>query len=329
VSSEDRMVSQAADTKGIGMQAAAWIERRDFEQWNEADEAALKAWLEESPAHRIAFFRLDFSWQRTARLAALRSSNSTRTQALNKRRILSAIFRAAMIVAGVLALAGGGMLLFPQMNRTSYSTNIGAREILALKDGSQIELNTDTVLQVSKSGHQREVWLEKGEAYFQVAHDSVHPFIVRVGDRRITDIGTKFVVRRDDRKIRVAVLEGGVELKQTGAGDQSKSAVLRAGDVAVADANSFSVTKKSEFALTEELSWRNGVLVFDHTTLADAAFEINRYGGKKLIIADAAAGRIMIGGTFPINNVMAVAEAAQDSLGLHVEDRGDEIVISR
>jgi len=311
------------------MQAAAWIERRDFEQWNETEDAALKVWLDESPAHRVAFFRLDFSWQRTTRLAALRPPNPEQAQTLKNRQVLSAVARGTAIFVGAMVLATGGMFLFLQMNKTSYSTTVGAREVLTLKDGSQIELNTDTVLQISKSGNQREVWFEKGEAYFQVVHDPAHPFVVRVGDRRVTDIGTKFVIRRDDQRTRVAVLEGGVQLNQNDVSDQSQSAVLIAGDVAVATASSFSVVKKSALALTEELSWRSGILVFNHTTLAEAASEINRYSGKKLIIADSAVGRVMIGGTFPINNVMAIAEAAQDSLGLRVENRGDEIVISR
>jgi transmembrane sensor len=328
VSGTGRASPTGADVKDIGMQAAAWIERRDFEQWGPADEAALEVWLEESFAHRIAFFRLDSSWQRTSRLAALRSSNPVQMEASKNRRILSVVARTAAILACTVVLAAGGMLLFLQMNKTNYTTTVGARETLTLKDGSQIELNTDTVLQVSDTANQREVWLDRGEAYFQIVHNPTQPFVVRVGDRRITDIGTKFVVRRDDQKTRIAVLEGGVRLNQAGMSDRSQT-VLTAGDVAVAASGSLSVVKKPVLALTEELGWRSGILVFSHTTLADAAAEINRYSSKKLIIADAAAGRVMIGGTFPINNAMAIAEAAQDSLGLRVEDRGDEIVISR
>jgi transmembrane sensor len=319
--------SALQDAKSIGMEAAAWIQRRDFDHWTEADAVALETWLTQSPAHRVAFFRLDMGWQRTTRLAALRSSETAQTKSSRGRRVLSALFGAGLAAAAIAVLFSGGLYFVRQMNRTSYATAVGAREVLTLKDGSQVELNTDTRIQVSDDA--REVWLDSGEAYFQVKHDASHPFIVKVGTRRITDLGTKFVIRRDGPRMQVAVLEGGVQLNQRSADGRDQSAVLKPGDVAIATDTSFSVSKKPQPTLAEELSWRSGLLVFHHTTLAEAAEEINRYSGKKLVIADSSIGHFMIGGTFPINNVMAIAEAAQDSLGLRVDDRGDEVVISR
>jgi transmembrane sensor len=319
--------SALQDAKAIGMEAAAWIQRRDFDRWTEADSAALEAWLGQSPAHRVAFFRLDTSWQRTTRLAALRSSETTQARSIGGHRVLSILLRTSLAVAAIAALVAGGTFFIRQLNRTNYVTAVGAREVLTLKDGSQVELNTDTRIQVSDDA--REVWLDGGEAYFQVKHDAAHPFVVKVGAHRITDLGTKFVIRRVGTHMRVAVLEGGVQLNQKGADGREQSATLKPGDVAVATDNSFSVTRRPQPELAEELSWRSGLLVFHHTTLAEAAAEINRYSSKKLIIADSSINHVMIGGTFPINNVMAIAEAAQDSLGLRVDDRGDEVVISR
>ena len=51
--------------------AAAWLARRDREDWNEADEAGLSAWLSASTAHRVAFLRLETAWRETGRLKAL------------------------------------------------------------------------------------------------------------------------------------------------------------------------------------------------------------------------------------------------------------------
>ncbi len=329
MSGADTTEPQDGLARKIGLEAAAWIQRRDFDAWTVADQTALEAWLDETPAHRVAFYRLDFGWQRTSRLAALRphGSNSAERQRTSGSKH---IVRAAAVILVVGSAAVAGTWLSSQLNRTTYATPVGAHEILTLKDGSQIELNTDTVLQIAKSGATREVWLEKGEAYFQVVHDPAHPFLVNVGQRQIFDIGTKFVIRREDQNLRVAVSDGSVSIDshQTG---QTRPLILKAGDVAVANAGSVSVSvlKASRQALSEELGWRRGVLVFHHVSLAEAAERINRYGGKKLTIADSKIGRLVIGGTFPINNVMALAEAAQDLFGLHIENRGDEVVISR
>jgi len=329
MSGTDSVAPQEFDAHGIGMQAAAWIQRRDFDDWTQADEAALDAWLNESPAHRVTFVRLDFGWQRTTRLAALKRPESTAVRPECGRPALSTTGRVAVAILMVAGVAAGGYWYARDLGRTTYATPVGAHEILTLKDGSQIELNTDTVLRMASRDGRREVWLEKGEAYFQVVHDPLHPFVVFADKRRIVDVGTRFVVRRNAGKLRVAVVEGGVELYASDTNAPSAAKKLTAGDVAVADASSISVLKAPVRTLNEELGWRRGVLVFHRTSLIDAAAQINRYGGKKLIIADPRIGHLMIGGTFQISNVMAFAEAAQDSFGVHIEDRGDEIVISR
>ena len=64
-----------------------------------------------------------------------------------------------------------------------------------------------TVLRARVSAHERLVTLERGEAYFQIAHDPKHPFVVMAGDHRVTDLGTKFLVRRDNKTLEVAVTE--------------------------------------------------------------------------------------------------------------------------
>jgi transmembrane sensor len=51
--------------------AAAWLARRDREPWDDAQQSALSAWLNEATAHRVAFIRLEAAWERTRRLKAL------------------------------------------------------------------------------------------------------------------------------------------------------------------------------------------------------------------------------------------------------------------
>jgi len=55
----------------IEQAAAAWLARRDREEWSDADEAMLREWLSASVAHRVAFVRLNTAWAQTRRLKAL------------------------------------------------------------------------------------------------------------------------------------------------------------------------------------------------------------------------------------------------------------------
>ena len=317
----------AMSAKDVRAHAADWIGRRDGSNWSEQDQTALDTWLAQSPAHAIAFLRAEAAWSRADLLGDLRHPAQDIPAPAAKHWTVSALKVAAAFVI-VAAIGGVAASYFLQPRDRTYSTPLGGRETINFADGSRVELNTDTVIRARMTTDQRIIWLEKGEAYFQVKHDSVHPFVVVAGERRITDLGTKFIVRRDSAKLEVAVAQGRVWLDAAGKQTPSQSALLAPGDVAMATANSVSVTRKTTQALATEMSWRHGVLVFKHTALADAASEFNRYNRQKLIIADAIAAQRTIGGTFPTGDVELFSRVVRDVLGLKVQNNGNEIVIS-
>ena len=103
---------------------------------------------------------------------------------------------------------------------------------------------------------------------------------------------------------------------------------LKPGDEAVATARDLTITRKSDKQLESELGWQRGVLVFQRATLVDVAREYNRYNSRKIVIADSKAGARLITATLPTNDVASFARMARNFLGLHVEEREGEIVIS-
>ncbi len=307
----------------VDFEAAQWIERRDCTEWTEADEAKFNLWIGASAYHRIAFLRLDSGWKNTERLAALRTEPQGFFRAPGR---LVAIAKRSAAALGVIAIIGAAAAYYMfAPSYQSYATGVGGRASFTLADGSRIELNTDTVVRILMRSDRRKILLEKGEAYFDVVHDSAHPFTVVAGDGRITDLGTKFSVRREADHLEVALYEGRASIAEPGA----HTATLTPGDVAVASSTSFSVTHKAELNAATALSWRRGVLVFNDTPLAEAARELNRYNSTQIVIADPAVGRVGVGGTFATNNVAGFARVAKNLLRLQVENRGDAIVISR
>src|SRR5699024_1783375 len=111
---------------------------------------------------------------------------------------------------------------------TTYITNAGQQNIFTLSDGSVIRLNEKSKLTVPiklKAG-KRIVSLE-GEAYFEVAEDPTHPFVVQSKGSTVEVLGTKFNVKVDSLadNVQVAVVEGKVSLKKEGA-EESASALL-------------------------------------------------------------------------------------------------------
>jgi transmembrane sensor len=307
--------------------AADWVNRcRDSGQWSEEDQQALDEWLAQSPEHVVAYWRLDAAWERTQRLAALRPSKPARGRGLNWRNALRLSAAALLIAAGAGAAVYFSKPVAPQARQ--FATEVGARKTIKLPDGSEIELNTNSVLRIAAGPNPRMAWLDKGEAYFKIQHDSAHPFVVMAKGRRVVDLGTEFLVRTEPKRLEVALVSGRAQLDSPGDPTQ-EPAVLTPGDVAIATANAISVTSKSTKVLSDELSWRQGLLVFKYATLQDAAAEFNRYNRKKIVIADPKVARLTIVGTFPSNDVNAFTDAAQAIFGLKIENRNGTIAITR
>jgi transmembrane sensor len=244
-----------------------------------------------------------------------------------RKRIAPFAFAAAVVV-GVVAAGLSTSLLWNQPRVTSYATPVGGRETIRLADGTTIELNTNTIVRTAFSEKRRTVELVRGEAFFQVRHDERRPFVLLAANHRVIDLGTKFLAREDGTRLKVVLIEGSAKVETGTDTNNAKSALLKPGDEAVATADSLHITRKSDKQLESELGWQRGVLVFQRATLVEVAREYNRYNSRKIVIADAKAGARLITATLPTNDVTGFARMAKNFLGLHVEEREGEIVIS-
>ena len=318
--------------RDLEQRAAEWLVRRDQPEWSREDQGALDAWIATDRAHQAAFWRLEHGWKRADRLAALTGATARRTPwpwvhltrpAL--RHALAASLALALLLGGLYAFdpfAGAG-----RVRTDRLVTAIGARRNVTLSDGSRLVINTDSVLRTAVGRARRQVWLDRGEAYFEVAHDARHPFVIHAGDQQITVLGTRFSVRRDAAGVRVAVAEGRVRIENADQGTGS-SAVATAGDVAVAHGASLIMNGGSTEAVQDALAWRDGMLAFNQTMLSDAVEEFNRYNTRHLRVVGDKAGRIRIGGTFEATNAPAFARLLHTAFGLEVREDGNEIIIT-
>jgi|SRR5580692_5845183 transmembrane sensor len=316
--------------EAVAIRAADWmLAKQTAETWSDADQLALDAWLAESTSHVAAYWRLDDAWTHARRLKALRSPTRIPHEASEGQKKHSVVAITMLLAIGAVLIGSTYLGQFLRSDSKTYTTPIGGHLALTLPDGSKVILNTDTKLTLSDSGGRRFVKLQKGEAFFEIKHDNAHPFIVFVGNSRITDLGTKFLVRSNDDHVSVALMQGRARFESQFQTAAAQSTDLAPGDVVVATANSISVSKQVDRKLKNMLAWQRGLLVFDNATLAEAADELNRYNRQKIIIPDAAVGKFIIGGTFYENDIPALLNTAQQVFGLSIHKQGDEIVISR
>lgn len=319
-------MTNALETEEI---AARWLIRQEEIGWSDADKAALDVWLDAAPENRVAYWRLEYGWQKADRLASLgQSATPARAKVVfgvPAKRIpaIAASLAACLVAAGGLLLASGKW-----SGEKDYKTGVGGHQTVALVDGTRVELNTATMLRTAVTGKSRAVWLDEGEAYFEVAHDPNHPFVIHAGKRTVTVLGTKFSVRREGDHVEVAVIEGRVRVEELSLTKTAAPIVVTRGDIVLADGKATLLAVKSVEKVNDALSWRDGRLTFDQVTLADAASEFNRYNRKKLIIADPVAANIRIGGSFDADNVDTFTRLLKQGFGLKVVDDGDSVTVS-
>jgi transmembrane sensor len=313
-------------SQDIETRAAEWLMRREQPLWSQADQAALDRWLDESMSHKAAFWRLEHAWQMADRIGAL-SARDIAPRPSRAGLPLKWWHAGALAASLLLAIAFFGLhsrpALSPQPSVDAFDTDIGGHRIVPLVDGSRIELNTATNLRTLISNKRRDVWLDRGEAFFEVAHIEGSAFVVHAGPRLITVVGTQFSVRRDGDNVTVAVVQGRVLVEDTTPGASSASITVTPGDVAIGLGSSMMVVSKPVAAVEDKLTWRDGRLVFDGTSLAEVVDDFNRYNRQQLLISDPAVAAIRISGTFKASNVEAFVRLLKEAYGLKVELTAD------
>ena len=163
----DENLPPLPDAKAIRARAAQWIlQQRAAEQWRAEDQAALDAWLAQSPAHLVAYWRLDDTWERTNRLAALKRPTSDMSERAEARSILPSLLKIAAAFAVVATMGGAAAYLSLQPREKTYATPIGGHEVVKFADGTRIELNTDTILRTRMTTEQRDCLARPGRGLF-------------------------------------------------------------------------------------------------------------------------------------------------------------------
>ena len=205
-------------------------------------------------------------------------------------------------------IATWGWRAYTHVDVTTYRTAMGQMEELPLADGSYATLASDSRMEVRMSRRERTVRLLQGEGIFAVAKDPRRPFVVNAGTHQAVAVGTRFSVRRDARDLRVVVTEGIVRLESTpGDGAPQPASLLPADSVALVREGGVLVRSVSPGDAERLLDWREGLLAFRDTALADAATEFNRYNTRKIVMGDAAVGKLRIGGSFRWDNAQGLS----------------------
>lgn len=274
--------------------AATWYVQLNDGDADPARTQAWRDWLAASPAHAEAWARvekLQHLWSRLPRQAALSGLGAAQAQ---RREVLK--------VLGLLLAVGGGTWLASEQVPyrallAQQRTGSGERRSLRLDDGSQLELNVDTALDVRFDAQVRAIQLYRGEILISTASDAARrPFIVHTDNGSVRALGTQFSVRQTAQQTQVGVLQSAVEIRPQRHLDQ----VLRldAGQQAGFDRETFS---PAQALPADSAAWVQGMLSVNDWRLGDFIAELGRYRPGVLRCAPSVQG-MRISGSFAIDD---------------------------
>lgn len=278
-------------------QAVDWLLRLNSGHATDAERAACAHWRDSDPEHARAWERTEQLRQLLGRIPPELGLSVLDRPARPRRR--AAIKRLGLL----LAAAPGGWLGWKLWNEAAWSadarTAIGERRALSLPDGSRLELNTGSAVDIVFDARERRLHLRRGEILIETAPDPqapARPFRVLTAHGRLQALGTRFSVLAGERRSRVAVLEGAVQVEPEPAHAAGK--IVHAGQQAWFDANGVGPADAADERL---VAWRHGMLAADRLPLRDVLAELGRYR-RGLLRCDPAVASLPVSGAFPLDD---------------------------
>jgi transmembrane sensor len=277
-------------------EAAEWFVLLASGEASEADRARWRAW-------RAADLRHEAGWRRTEAATALfgripEPHQQASAEALNRRPALSRGRRRAL--GGIAGLFIAGFLGREGWLSSDLSadarTAVGERRDIVLADGSRLQMDTDTALDIEFSARARLIRLRRGRVLIATAHglQAAAPFFVQTAEGRVQALGTRFTVWQREGLTEVTVLEARVALHAEAA--RGEPPVLSAGQHARFDRRGVIDRRTTQVG---DSAWTRGMLIADAMPLDAFVAELARYRSTPLALAPGLRA-LRISGTYPL-----------------------------
>jgi len=211
--------------------------------------------------------------------------------------------------------------------KNTLTTARGETYQLRLPDGSLVWLNAASSLTYSAALNERgvrRVRLE-GEAYFQIAKDKEHPFVVETKSQQVQVLGTHFNVSAypDEPDARTTLLEGSVKVTISEGEQQSK--VLVPGQQARVEGNEVNVLSVNTAEVT---AWKNGFFEFKRVPLNVIMRGLARWYDIDIEYADNASKDVVLSGYVARSrDISVILERMQATGGVHFRIEGKKVYV--
>lgn len=219
------------------------------------------------------------------------------------------------------AVAASALLMWGpdwQAMQADYRSPTAEHRSVALSDGSQMLLDSNTLADVQFNPEQREVTLLRGQAFFSVTHDVNRAFYVNAGDVRVRVTGTAFAVNLNDNGVDVSV-ESGTVAVQTPQASVSATHLLGHGDQLHFTSDG-QRTRIVQLPQEQIAPWRRWQLVAVDQSIDDVITQLRRYQPGLILLTDKALGQRRITAALNLRDPKRALQTAIAPLGGSLQD---------
>ena len=314
-------------------EAALWVSRLQGTETSAAQKRAFTRWLNVDQRHQQAYQEMLDTWEQTG-LASDIPELKAEAEYLSKIRPTSnkSFYKTVLLstVASIMVFVGAFSFQFlnpPVRNSAialneNFNTEVGEIREVLLPDGSKALLNTRTRIGISFDDQNRNVELISGEAFFDVAHDSQRPFIVKIGSNSVKAVGTAFNIYKKRKETIVTITEGIVKIK-----GQRQDQGIEVDAMHKVSIDAKSVVSVLSADPETELAWQNKQIVFRDEPLTDVLRELNRFLTKPVSISSSSIPSKTVSGTFDIRKPEQALQVLIDSFGLKEKTEGRKRIL--
>lgn len=298
----------------------------------------LETWVLASPDHKAQFIAFKKAWilsgmeQNAPAVNVAEWWNKTSAELFDETAIVALPKRRnqrwwLQIAAALVALVAVALWMIWSPGNQKALQIVAADEVknIDLPDGSNIHLNQASSIHYTTTGPdaQRKVVLE-GDAFFDVARDEAHPFIVHAQEIEIEVLGTSFYVdsRPGQAEIQVIVQTGTVAVRY-----DSSEVILQANEKAVLKKGSGELIKQANED-PNYLSIKTKALTFDSSSLEAVVFALNRHFKADISLAIADVENCKISATYEDKPLEAILLIIEKTLGIQSRREGSKIILT-
>lgn len=231
-----------------------------------------------------------------------------------------------------------GQLIYSVSNETSpvtgtnkIETPAGGQYQVRLPDGTKVWLNAASSLTFPTkfAKLERRVMLS-GEAYFEVAKDKRHPFIVKTEQQEVEVLGTHFNINsyQDEPELKTTLLEGSVKVVLNSSVQhvtmQDRSIIIKPSQQAILQNNKLKVQTVD---IQEAVDWKNGEFIFNNESLESIMRKISRWYNVKINYGNIRRTKLFSGKISRFENVSEVLSMLELTGEVHFKTEERRITI--